>query len=59
VLDTPFFAKTDVAGKYSLALKDVPPGKYVLKAWVSEKDIREQPVELKDGAKLEANFPGK
>jgi plastocyanin len=59
VLDTPFFAKTDPAGKYSLPLKDVPPGKYVLKAWVSDKDIREQTVELKDGGKLEANFPGK
>jgi plastocyanin len=31
VTETPYFAVTDAAGKYKL--KDVPPGKYVLKVW--------------------------
>lgn len=31
VTETPYFAVSDKAGKF--ALKDVPPGKYVLKVW--------------------------
>jgi len=34
LLDTPYFAVTDKAGKYEI--KDVPAGKYALVAW-SEK----------------------
>jgi len=59
VLDTPHFATTDAAGKYRLELKNVPDGKYTFKAWVNEKTTWEQPVELKDGAKLQVDFPNK
>ena len=59
VLDTPHITKTDVEGKYSLVLKNVPDGKYLLKAWVDEKNVREQTVEVKEGAKLQVDFPGK
>jgi hypothetical protein len=31
VTETPFFAVTDVEGRFEI--KDVPPGKYVLKTW--------------------------
>jgi plastocyanin len=59
VLDTPHFTKTDAEGKYRLILKDVPPGQYVLKAWVNERTIWEQPVDLKEGLTLQTNFSGK
>ena len=59
VLDTPHFCKSDSAGKYRLAVKDVPPGKYTLKAWINEKTTWEQPVELKEGATLQSNFSAK
>ncbi len=57
VLDTPYFKKTDSDGNYRLTLANVPAGKYVLKAWVNERTIWEQPVELKDGVALKVNFP--
>ncbi len=57
VLDTPHFKRTEPDGKYRLTLTNVPPGQYVLKAWVNEKTIWEQPVELKDGETLTVNFP--
>jgi plastocyanin len=59
VLDTPHFSKTDPAGKYRLELKDVPAGTYTLKAWINEKTTWEQPVELKEGAILQADFSAK
>jgi plastocyanin len=57
VLDTPFFVKTDAAGKYRL--EHLPIGKFTLKAWVDDKTTRERPVELSDGARLRVDFPGK
>lgn len=56
VLDTPYFTKTVAAGKYRLVLKDVPAGKYVLKAWVNEKTVWERPVELREKATLTVDF---
>jgi plastocyanin len=56
VLDTPYFKKTDALGEYRLG--PVPAGHYLLKAWVSESDVRVQPVELK-GATLHVDFPAK
>jgi mRNA-degrading endonuclease HigB of HigAB toxin-antitoxin module len=38
-------------------LKNVPDGKYTLKAWINEKTTWEQPVELKDGGTLQVDFP--
>jgi plastocyanin len=57
VLATPHFQKTDTAGHYRL--EHLPAGRFVLKAWVTESDVRERTVELKDGAKLHVDFPGK
>lgn len=55
VLDTPYFTKTDTNGVFRL--EKLPAGKYTLKAWLNEKTIRSQPVELKDGETLQVNFP--
>lgn len=57
VLDTPYFEKTDTAGRYRL--EHLPAGNYVLKAWVAGDDIREHPVELKAGMTLHVDFPAK
>ena len=57
VLDTPFFTKTDTAGGYRL--EHLPGGKYTLKAWLDEKTVWEQPVELSDSDRLRVDFPRK
>ena len=58
VMETPFFVKTDAHGHYRL--EHLPAGSYSLKAWVTERDIREHPVELKTGAgALHVDFPEK
>jgi plastocyanin len=56
VLDTPYFRKTDAAGRYRLA--GLPPGRWVVKAWIDEGDVREQAIELRDGQTLRVDFPG-
>jgi len=55
VLDTPYFVKTDAAGKYHL--KGLPPGTYKLKAWLDSKTVYEHTVELKPGTTLKVDFP--
>jgi plastocyanin len=57
VLETPYFQKTDSAGRYRL--EHLPAGHFLLKAWVSENDVRERSVDLKDGSTLHIEFPGK
>ena len=57
VLETPYFIKTDTAGKYRL--EHLPPGNYVLKAWVAGDDVRQRPVELKSGMTLHVDFPAR
>jgi plastocyanin len=57
VLESPFFTKTDSAGRYRL--DHLPAGNYLLKAWVTDRDVRERSVELKKGATLRIDFPGK
>jgi plastocyanin len=57
VLDTPYFAKTNGDGTFHLG--GLPTGRYLLKAWVSDADIRVQPVELKPGATLQIDFARK
>jgi plastocyanin len=54
VLDSPFFTLTDTNGNYRL--ENLPPGKYVLKAWVSEKVTFERAVELKARPALRIDF---
>lgn len=58
VLDTPHFTRTEPDGKYRLELKNVPAGKYTLKAWINDKTTWTQAVELKDGATVHIDFPG-
>ena len=57
VLETPYFLKTDTAGRYRL--EHLPAGNYVLKAWVAGDDVRQRPVELKAGTTLRVDFPAK
>jgi len=57
VLESPFFVKTDTQGHYRL--EHLPIGNYVLKAWVTERDVRERPVELKNGSVLRVDFPAR
>lgn len=57
VLDTPHFVKTDTNGLFRL--ERLPAGKFTLKAWLNEKTIYSQPVELAPGAKLRVDLPGK
>ncbi|MFN2621397.1 MAG: carboxypeptidase regulatory-like domain-containing protein [Chthoniobacterales bacterium] len=57
VLETPYFQKTDTAGRYRL--EHLPAGSYVLKAWVAGDDIRQRPMELKNGMTLHVDFPAK
>jgi len=57
VLDTPYFQKTDSSGHYRL--DHLPAGRFVLKAWLTDTDIRERPVDLKRGATLHVDFLAK
>lgn len=58
VLDTPYFVKTDSQGKYKLTIETLPPGQYVLKAWINERTLREQKLEIKGPGSMMVNFPG-
>src|SRR2546430_9969141 len=55
VLSTPYFVMTDTAGRFRL--DKLPPGKYMLKAWVDSRTTREKPVELRDGQTLHVDLP--
>jgi len=56
VLDTPHFVVTGEDGRFRL--EGVPPGRYVLKAWIDSRTVREQPLEITaEGADLRMNFP--
>lgn len=57
VLDTPFFEKTDEQGSYRIG--PIPPGHYLLKAWVSENDIRVSPVNVIQNSTLHVDFAAK
>ena len=56
VLETPFFQKTDSTGHFRL--EHLPPGQFMLKAWINQNDIRQHAVDLKGGA-LHVDFPAK
>ena len=57
VLETPYFQKTDSAGRYQL--DHLPVGHFTVKAWINEADVRERAVDLKSGARLQLDFPAK
>jgi len=54
VLDTPYFTRTEPGGRYRL--DGLPAGRFVLKAWIDEDTVREQPVVLQDGSTARADF---
>ena len=55
VLDTPHFVMTDTEGRFRLG--GLPPGRYMLKAWVDSNTTLERAVELKGDATLHVDFP--
>jgi plastocyanin len=55
VVDTPHFVVTDEEGRYRFPA--VPPGRYVLKAWLDSRTVRSQPVEVTADAVLRIDFP--
>lgn len=55
VLNTPYFAMTDTAGRFRL--DNLPSGRYTLKAWIDSRTTREKPVDLKNGQTLHADLP--
>ena len=57
VLDSPYFQKTDSAGRYRI--DHLPAGHFTVKAWVNEADVREHAVDLKSGVRLQLDFPAK
>jgi hypothetical protein len=55
VLATPYFVVTDPAGRFRLG--GLPPGRYVLKAWVDSQTTLARPVDLKADTVLQLDFP--
>ncbi len=55
VVDTPYFVKTDAAGRFRLA--GLPAGNFTLKAWVDSRTTLEKPVSLAAGQNLRVSFP--
>ncbi len=55
VLDTPYFVLTDAAGRFRLT--NLPPGHFILKAWLDSRTTRERSVDLKKSATLHADLP--
>jgi plastocyanin len=55
VLETPYFQRTDAAGRYRIA--NLPSGHYKFCAWLNDKTILEKQVDLKNGATLHVDFP--
>ncbi|MCX6945673.1 MAG: carboxypeptidase regulatory-like domain-containing protein [Opitutales bacterium] len=55
VLATPHFVVTDAVGRFRLG--GLPPGRYVLKAWVDSRTTLERPVELQADTVLRVDFP--
>src|SRR5262249_49476451 len=55
VLNTPYFAMTDTAGRFRL--DKLPAGRYTLKAWIDSRTTREKPIDLKDGQTVHVDLP--
>ena len=54
VLATPYFVMTQPNGRFRL--DGLPPGHYVLKAWVDSRTTREQPVDLHESETAHIDF---
>lgn len=55
VLETPHFVVTDAEGRYRL--ENLPAGRYVLKAWLDSRTVREHAVELAADSELVVDLP--
>lgn len=55
VLATPYFTVTDADGRFRLT--GLPAGRYVLKAWVDSRTVRERPVELTADGTVTVDLP--
>jgi plastocyanin len=55
VLDTPYFVITDSLGHFRM--EGLPPGHYLLKAWLNSKTTLELPIDLIAGQTFHAEFP--
>ncbi len=55
VLDTPYFVTSDPEGRFRLT--GLPPGRHILKAWLSSRTTLERPVELVNGAASHVDLP--
>ena len=51
VLDHPFYAVTDAAGKFEI--KNLPPGKYTVGVWHEKAQAPDQEIEVKDALKVD------
>ena len=54
VLQNPFFAVTDKAGRYEI--KDVPPGSYTLAVWYEKGKAQPKPITVEAGKPVTADF---
>jgi hypothetical protein len=54
VLSTPHFVLTDPDGHYRLS--GIPPGHYLLNAWVDSRTTRQQPVEVRGDETVTADL---
>lgn len=57
VLDTPYFTRTQTNGLYRL--ENLPPGNFMLNAWIDEKHIFKKPVTLEPDQRLHVDFQSK
>jgi plastocyanin len=55
VVETPYYTQT-VPQTGAFKLENLPPGKHVLKMWLSKEVYAEQPVELKEGETVKVDF---
>ena len=54
VIETPYFAVTEKDGSYTI--KNVPPGKYVLKTWHERLKPQSKEIQVPTSASVEVNF---
>ena len=54
VVDTPYYTPTDTQGNYRL--ENLVPGAYTLTAWVNDKSVWSQTLDVKEGEAIKADL---